>query len=116
MRLYSTLSNRQWLESWDKVRDSEYRGQEEYKKRYGLVDLNAVNTYYELIGVLLRKKLIDTCLVTELYTWTAKRLWEKIKPFAEDLRNKHNDPSLYSNIEYLYNETQKRRQTLDMSA
>ncbi len=112
IRLYSTLTNREWLEAWDRVRDSEYRGHDEYKKQYGLVDLNAVNAYFELIGVLLRKKLIDIGLVTELFTWTAKRLWEKIKQFAEELRKEYNDQSLYSNIEYLYNETQQRAQTL----
>jgi len=68
--------------------------------------------YFEGIGVLLRRKLIDIGLVDDLLTAPIKVTWEKMKPVAEGYRKELNLPTVMEYFEYLYNEMQKREQTL----
>ena len=57
---------------------------------------------------LVRKKLINIDYVDESPSYRILWWWEKVKPMYERERILMNNPELYSNTEYLYNEIIKR--------
>jgi hypothetical protein len=69
-----------------------------------------VGNFFEGIGVLLKRKLVEIDLVTELFA--VEMFWLKWKPLVEGTRKQFNNPQLLVWFEYLYNEAKKREQTL----
>ena len=66
--------------------------------------------FYESVGVLFHRKLIDISLDEELLP--VEMSWEKIKPVVVGWRKQVNEPRVAEWFEYLYNEMQKREQRL----
>ena len=65
-------------------------------------------TFYDQVGVLLRRGLIDFDLVDDLLGNSVRQLWEKIQPVVEEARVRSEDPRLYEHFEYLYTEITKQ--------
>jgi len=112
IRLYSAFSSQEWLESWEKIRDVEITDYNNYKKKHRMVDVNRMILIYEEIGVLLQRGLIDIGLIDDLFGGSIRMTWEKLEPLIESARKKLNEPEIGEWWEYLYNEMQKREQTL----
>jgi len=110
MRLYSTYGSKEFQDALWKLEAREYKDYKDYEKKYGLSEVVEVGTFFEGIGVLLKRKLIDISLVDDLFTAPTKLAWEKTKPLAEDMRKHFNAPTVYEWFEYLYNEMKKREQ------
>jgi hypothetical protein len=72
---------------------------------------DSMGTYFKGVGVLLKRKLIDLDLVDELMGTSIRLYWEKSGPIMKHFRE-HFWPHAYEWFEYLYNELQKREQTL----
>lgn len=108
--IYSTVSTREYLEAWEKLRDREITDLNEYKKEYGFVELNMVMTRFDQVGALLRRKLIDIELVQDLFGSTVISVWEKLKPLLEAEERRLGKPHVWKAAEYLYNEMKKREQ------
>ena len=115
IRLYSTMGSREFQEAWDKISTREYKDFNSYIEKYGLLEVNELGIFFEGIGVLLRRKLIDIGLVDDLFTGPIKMFWEKTKPVIEDARKQLNYPEYGEYNEYLYNEMQKREQSLQQT-
>jgi hypothetical protein len=71
-----------------------------------------IGNYYERIGVLLHRKLIDASLISDFLN--VKVIWEAMKPYVLYLRERYGSATLEW-FEYLYNEMQKREQKLQQS-
>ena len=112
VRIHSTVGSKDFLEAWEKFIDREMTDYDSYKKKYGFVELNTLEGFFSGIGVLLRRKLIDIGLVGDFFSMEVKMYWDKLKPFAQEVRQIRKTPKAYSNIEYLYNEMQKREQQI----
>ena len=121
IRLYSNWSDDKFIEAYTKVnRIDEFEDYNDYVKKYGspLSGTPAnrkwlmIGMYFEGIGVLLRRELIDIGLVDDLLSGPIKNTWKKIKPVAEGVRKELNQPTVMEYFEYLANEMQKREQTL----
>ena len=110
--LYSTMGSKEMLETWEKIKTREYKDFNAYIKEYGLSEVHEVGVFYEGIGVLLRRELIDISLVDDLFSIPIKSVWEKLKPIVEWQRKQSGRPQYYEWFEYLYNEMQKREQRL----
>ena len=110
--LYSTMGSKEMLETWEKIKTREYKDFNAYIKEYGLSEVHEVGVFYEGIGVLLRRELIDISLVDDLFSIPIKSVWEKLKPIVEWQRKQSGRPQYYEWFEYLYNEMQKREQSL----
>jgi len=113
--LYSTMGSKEMLETWEKIKTREYKDFNAYIKEYGLSEVHEVGIFYEGIGVLLRRKLIDIGLVDDLFSIPIKSVWEKLKPIVEWQRKQSGRPQYYEWFEYLYNELQKREQSLQQT-
>jgi hypothetical protein len=60
--------------------------------------------YYEGIGVLLNRGLIDATLIDDLMAGAIIRFWEKFGPLIYEWRKSLNRPYLAEWVEYLYNQ------------
>jgi hypothetical protein len=106
IRLYSVVSSKEFLEAWEKFRDREFRSPSDYKEKYGsFLEVNQVMAVLDEVGVLLRRRLIDTALVEDLFGDAVKDVKEKVKEYSKDR----------SGFEYLHNEMKKRDQKLKQS-
>jgi hypothetical protein len=98
------------------VMKMKYKDYDEYAKKYPLLEgggtpetlaVIEVGSFFDSIGILLHRKLIDIEMVDELFSFYIKAAWEKLKPGIEG-RRKDLDPTLRKWFEYLYNEMEKR--------
>ena len=115
--LHLTWSGKEFREAWTKFLSMEYEDYNDFVQKYGPVTSgNPVSVaflmvagFFEGVGVLLHRKLIDLGLVRDL--WAVELTWEKIKPVAIGWRKQLNEPRLMEWFECLYNEIQKKEQT-----
>ena len=105
-RFYSKITDRDFLEAWQRFNDSEKEKQGSVG--YFTVDNNMVLSTFDEVGVLLMRKLVDINLVDPLLRDYAYLVWKKAKPFIEDARKTYRMPNMGTGLEYLYNELQKR--------
>jgi len=101
---------------------TDYKDYDEFIKKYGhpftagpvQSEFLMMGMFFEGIGILARRKLVDIGLVFELFG--VGLFWEKMKPLAEGLRKQLNNPHLYEWVEYLANEEKKYYQQLASKA
>ena len=106
-----------------KTLNTEYKDYDDFVKKFGQLHSNkpeqkailAVINYFEGIGILVKRKLVDIDLVYEFWGTDINTIWEKLRPIVEGERQKWNYPLLL-NSEYLYNEIKKREQQLQSKA
>jgi len=60
--------------------------------------------YYEGIGVLVKRGLIESSLVDDLISGSIIRTWEEFGTIILEIRVRNNYPQMYEWFEYLYNE------------
>jgi len=119
IRLYSTYGSREFQEAWVETLRLEFKDYHDYLKKYGATSekpvytsVNMVAAFFEGIGILLQRKLIDIALVDDLSSSDIILTWHKMKPLVEGWRKHFNRPQISEWFEYLYNEMQKREQAL----
>jgi hypothetical protein len=110
MRLYSAYGTREFLEGMWKVLNLETVNYEDYAKTQDLTAASEVGVFFEGLGILLKRKIVDISLVDDLYSSTIIMSWEKTKPIWEILRKQYGRPQIFEYFEYLYNEMKKREQ------
>jgi len=110
MRLYSVRDSKDFQESWKKVMSMDSKDYRNYEKWYEWSDFIIVAAFFEGIGILLHKKLIDIEMADDLFSYSIKTIWEKIREVVEAVRKHHNAPQIWEWFEYLYTEMQKREQ------
>src|SRR5262245_35699927 len=64
-------------------------------------------SFYDQIGVLLRRRLIEFDMVDDLLGNSTRQLWEKVAPMIREARERY-DPRLYEHFEFLYDEMIRR--------
>jgi len=118
IRLYSYFGSKEFLEADSEVITAKFEDYDDFVEKYGPstsgkpihLAVRIVGAFFEGIGVLLHRRLVDIDLVAELFS--VKPRWEKMKPIAEGTRKQYNEPRYLEWFEYLYNEIQKREQRL----
>ncbi|MGQ9538067.1 MAG: DUF4760 domain-containing protein [Candidatus Bathycorpusculaceae bacterium] len=118
MRLYSDYRSNDFREALIKVANLQFKDYEDYAKKCGpwFSDEPAhkamamVAMYFEGIGILLYRKLIDTSLAYDLFNTPIRLFWEKMRPVMLGLRREAKDPKVWGYFEYLYNEMLKGKQ------
>jgi hypothetical protein len=111
MRLYSTYDSLEFLEAWNRIFFTENGDYDAFLKKLGGKRhiISFVAMFYEEVGVLLHKRLIDIDLVDELFGNSITITWEKLRNMLEEARKRYR-PGAYVHFEYLYNEMKKREQ------
>ena len=111
MRLYSTFGSKEFLEARSTLWSLEFEDYHDYVEKHGSFEATQVGIFFEAIGVLLHRKLIDVGLVDELLGPSVTKTWEKMKTIVEGWRTQYSSPALAVWFEHLYNEMKKREQT-----
>ena len=115
MRLYSTFGSKEFQDAWTRIESIEFKNYDEYVKKCGLGDYAQCATFFEGIGVLLQKKLIDINLIDALFSVPLEHMYERMKPIIEGNKEQFHNQRVFENFEYLYNEMKKREQKLQKS-
>jgi hypothetical protein len=105
MRLYQHLGSREFMNSLWQITTREEKDYNEYVKKYGGTELLQISVFFEGIGILVHRKLIDIDMVRDLFGEPIKLIWEKNEPILKEM---HADACFW--FEYLYNEIKKREQ------
>jgi len=66
-----------------------------------------IGVFYEAIGVLVYRDMLDVRLVDDLMSWSILNFWDKLGPIMVEARERFNVPQNYEWIEYLYNRIKK---------
>jgi hypothetical protein len=113
IRLYSTMSSSEFIDAEWKVLSLQIKDYQEYVRQYGSLfsenpmhkALALVASFYELLGNLLFRNLVDIGSVYDVMGGnTPKMLYEKIKPIVLGARRETNEPYAFAGFEYLCNE------------
>jgi hypothetical protein len=110
MRLYSRFGSERFQKTWEEVMGREAKSLRDYEEKYGWAEWTAFGLFFEGIGVLLHRKLIDIGLVDDLLTAPIKMAWDKMKDNIIETRKEEGQPTIFEWFEYLYGEMQKREQ------
>jgi len=89
----------------------EWEDYEDFNRKYGTAsrDLDLYSqwtsllAYYEGLGVLVKRGLINIELVDDMMSGAITRYWEKHEGLIKEMREKANWPQIAEHIEYLYN-------------
>src|SRR3972149_5244217 len=98
MRLHLAFSSKERVEAALKYLNTEYKDYNDFVERYGLpfgegqvqTVFLMMGMFFEGIGILLKRKLVQLDLVSDLFA--VEMLWLKWKPLAEGLRKVTNNP------------------------
>jgi len=104
--LYSIYSSEGFQKEWHTFMREETSDLKTYQEKFAL-EFPPSAVFFNEIGILLEKKLIDVDLVNGLFGGVIPRYWKKLKPFLENCRMELNQPRLGRGLEYLCNEIQK---------
>jgi hypothetical protein len=117
MRMYTSWVSEELTKPWLKVWNLEFKDYDDFKKKYGTylsenpenaAVLSVLNSFL-VMGLLLQKKLVDPEILSHLPIYMT---WNKVKPIVEGVRKQFDDPAMYEEFEYLYDEMKKREQKL----
>jgi len=112
MRLYSRFGSEGFQKTYEKILVGDFRSLHDYREKYGMAGWVTVGTFFEGIGVLLYRKLIDIGLVDDLFTSPTKMAWNRMKDSIIEARKEYGQPTIFEWFEYLANEMKKREQQL----
>jgi len=110
MKLYSDFNSLQFQKTWEEVLKRKEEDFLEIEKKYGKAEALTVGMFFEGIGILLKRKLIDIELVDDMFTTAIKMTWEKMRNTTLQARKVTNTPETFEWFEYLYNEMEKRKE------
>jgi hypothetical protein len=115
MRLYATFGSTDFQKAYQKVANMEFEDFADYRKKYAAdIEVRAatysVVIFFEGIGVLAKRKLINMNLVDDLFTNPISQIWEKVAPLVKGMRELQKSPSVGEWFEYVYNEMKKQQQ------
>lgn len=116
MRLYATFGSAEFQNAYQKIMGLEFEDYADALKRYATnraeisSAATSVGTFFEGIGVLVKRRLISMDLVDDLFGTMILHTWEKFKPLVKGRREQEETTETLQWFEYLYNEMLKRKQ------
>jgi hypothetical protein len=113
MQIYMKTTEKEFMKDFFEIIDDwKWSSYDDYEKKY-VVDKDnnakfyAVSDYFEGIGVLVKRKLIDSELVDDMISSGIIRFWEKTGPVMMEWRARYNFPQVNEHVEFLYNEVKQ---------
>ena len=99
-------------EAVTRVCSIEYKNYADYLKKYSdkpeNMMLKILGNYFEGIGILVYRKLVEADIVYDFWGDIIQSSWEKIQPLVADMRKDAGDINMFRFWEYLYGEMNKR--------
>jgi len=115
MQIYSRFDDPDWMINWAQVvRQWKWTDYEDWYSKYSPeMDIEAaaqygsVAAYFEGVGVLVYKNLIDVDIVADLMSRNIMIFWEKMGPIIKERRIRYNNEYVWEWNEWLYNKMKK---------
>jgi hypothetical protein len=108
------MNAREVQEAVSQVCSIEYKDYQDYLERYSEkpenITLKILGNYFEGIGILVYRKLVEPDIVYDFWGEIVQSLWEKIQPIVADMRKDIGDPNAFRFWEQLYKEMKRREQ------
>jgi hypothetical protein len=115
---FFNMNAREMQEAITQVCSIEYENYNDYLERYSEKPENTMlkilGNYFEGIGILVSKKLVEADIVYNFWGDIIQSSWEKIKPLIADMRKDSGDLNMFVFWEYLYDEMKKRKQRFQL--
>jgi len=113
MQIYDKSTQKEFMQDFiDVIADWEWVNAEDFEKKYGKdVKFQIVSDYFEGIGVLVKRKLIDPEMVDDLMSGWIISFWEKTGSLTLEQRRRYNYPQANEHVEFLYNEIKRVAQS-----
>jgi hypothetical protein len=112
------MNAREVQEAITQVCSIEYENYDDYLERYSgkpeQMMLKVLGNYFEGIGILVYRKLVEADIVYDFWGDIIQSSWEKIKPLIVDMRKDSGDLNMFGFWECLYDEMKKRKQKLQL--
>ena len=112
MRLYATYSASEFQDAWTRIKKMDPNVDKADIDDSDNKALNQVCLFFEGIGILLKRRIVNHTMIEDLFGGSIKRAWEYVRKAIYRGRKEMNDPTIYYYFEYLYNEMKKREQKL----
>jgi len=91
------------------VNSLEYEDYEDFNDKYGVENdpdayfrMASLGTYFEGVGVLVKRNLVDPSMVDDLMSGRIIDFWEAVGPYFFELRERTGDYEALEHVEYLY--------------
>ena len=110
------MNAREVQEAITQVCSIEYENYADYLERYSgkpeNTMLKMLGNYFEGIGILVSKKLVEADIVYNFWGDIIQSSWDKVRPLVADMRKDSGDVNMFAFWEYLFDEMKKRRRKL----
>lgn len=109
MQIHSQWNSTDFGLKYEKFMHMEWNDYEDFINKYmSKIDeantIRSVTRFFEGIGVLVHRGLLDATLVDDLISGEIVAFWEKICPTIMEYRKRNNWPQALEWVEYLYNQ------------
>ena len=109
MQIYSKFTDENFNRNFFETQDWQWQDTDDYIEKYEKpIEPHAkwatLANYFEGVGVLVKRGLIDVSLMDDLMSGAIMRFWEKFEGFIKETRIRYNFPQRAEYIEYLYNQ------------
>lgn len=109
MQIYSTLTDEKFITTFGEVIQFQWDDYDDYYQKYmtnfvSRAKLSTLANYFEGIGVLVKRGLIDITFVDDLMSGAMMLYWEKIQDVVREDRIRSNWPQQLEYVEYLYDQ------------
>jgi len=111
MQVYRDICTPEWWQNQGEATSIDCADYDEFWEKWGKTTnpigwskQSALFAFYEGLGVLVHRKLIDPSFVDDLISGPMVRYWENLKPYLTEMRTASNNPAIAEWIEYLYNQ------------
>ena len=122
--IYSTYHSDEYMKAYSEIMRWKWENYDDYINKYGpesnpeaYIMYRKVFGFFEGVGVLVRRRLIDPSLVDDLMSGAIVQYWERFESILLERRRRLNWPQVGEQIEYLYNEVkpiaERQRQQLE---
>jgi hypothetical protein len=109
MQIYSKFTEENWTRAFFETQARQWQDTDDYIEKYdenveSRIKWATLANYYEGVGVLVKRGLIDVSLVDDLMSGGIMRFWEKFEYVIKETRKRYNFPQRAEYVEYLYNQ------------
>ena len=118
MRLYSTFGQDSFARHYNRIAAWDYQTYKEYRDRGNTDDatsLFVVGTFFENMGLLLKRKLAPIDLLDDLLSSPILETWPKVRPIVVGTRKEDEHPAWFEWFEFLHDSMASRLAKLAQS-
>lgn len=97
LEIFSHVGTEEFSEHFARIWNAEFKDAKQAEEKCTFLTLSMVARYYEGVGLLIRRGLVDADLIFESMPFST--MWAKMSPWCLDMRARSNIPDLHTHFE-----------------